>query len=73
MKISIVPDERSFDSTEAWRVIGQILSKPDSVIGLVLSWLLLVVCDIMMLIYTRFGTRSARRPIDIKERCLKLN
>ena len=57
MKISIVPDERSFDSTEAWRVIGQILSQLDSVIGLVLSWLVLVVCEIMMLIYTLFGSR----------------
>lgn len=34
MKITITPDERSFDNTAAWRVIGQILSRPSSVIGL---------------------------------------
>lgn len=34
MKITIAPDEHQFDITAAWRIIGQILEKPDSVIGL---------------------------------------
>lgn len=32
--ITITKDERSFDCTAAWRIIGQILSNPKSVIGL---------------------------------------
>ena len=32
--ITICPDEKAFDQTAAWRIIGQILAKPDSVIGL---------------------------------------
>lgn len=34
MKITIEKDERAFDVAAAWRIIGQILKKPDSVIGL---------------------------------------
>ena len=34
MKITICKDERSFDVAAAWRIIGQILEKPDAVIGL---------------------------------------
>ena len=34
MKITICRDEREFDVTAAWRIIGQMLKKPDSVIGL---------------------------------------
>lgn len=34
MKITITGNEKAFDNTAAWRVIGQILNKPDSVIGL---------------------------------------
>ncbi|WP_291528130.1 6-phosphogluconolactonase [Bacteroides sp. UBA939] len=34
MKITITNDERAFDCTAAWRIIGEILSKPDCVIGL---------------------------------------
>jgi len=34
MKITICKDERSFDVVAAWRIIGQILEKPDAVIGL---------------------------------------
>ena len=34
MKITICKDERDFDVTAAWRIIGQMLRKPDSVIGL---------------------------------------
>jgi glucosamine-6-phosphate deaminase len=34
MKITIMPDERQFDITAAWRIIAQIMQKPDSVIGL---------------------------------------
>jgi glucosamine-6-phosphate deaminase len=34
MKITIEKDERSFDIAAAWRIIGQILRKKDSVIGL---------------------------------------
>ena len=34
MKITICKDERSFDVTAAWRIIGQILEKPGAVIGL---------------------------------------
>jgi glucosamine-6-phosphate deaminase len=34
MKITITKDEREFDVTAAWRIIGQMLEKPDSVIGL---------------------------------------
>ena len=34
MKITVEADERAFDAAAAWRIIGQILKKPDSVIGL---------------------------------------
>ncbi|MDD4850845.1 MAG: glucosamine-6-phosphate deaminase [Gemmiger sp.] len=34
MKITIAKDEHTFDVMAAWRIIGQMLSKPDSVIGL---------------------------------------
>lgn len=34
MKITITKDESDFDITAAWRIIAQILEKPDSVIGL---------------------------------------
>lgn len=34
MKITICKDEREFDIVAAWRIIGQMLKKPDSVIGL---------------------------------------
>ncbi len=34
MKITITKNEQEFDSVAAWRIIGEILSKPDSVIGL---------------------------------------
>ncbi len=34
MKITITGSEEEFDRTAAWRIIGQMLGKPDSVIGL---------------------------------------
>jgi glucosamine-6-phosphate deaminase len=34
MKITIARNEKEFDVTAAWRIIGQILEKPTSVIGL---------------------------------------
>lgn len=34
MKITITKNERAFDCTAAWRIIGEILHKPASVIGL---------------------------------------
>lgn len=34
MKITITNNEREFDCTAAWRIIGEILNKPESVIGL---------------------------------------
>jgi glucosamine-6-phosphate deaminase len=34
MKITITKDEKEFDITAAWRIIGQMLEKPASVIGL---------------------------------------
>ena len=34
MKITITANEQQFDQTAAWRIIAQILEKPDSVIGL---------------------------------------
>jgi len=34
MKITITRDEQEFDVAAAWRIIGQLLSKPDAVIGL---------------------------------------
>ncbi len=34
MKITIAKNEREFDVMAAWRIIGQMLEKPDSVIGL---------------------------------------
>jgi glucosamine-6-phosphate deaminase len=34
MKITITKNEREFDVTAAWRIIGQMLEKPDAVIGL---------------------------------------
>lgn len=34
MKITIAKNEREFDCTAAWRIIGEMLHKPDSVIGL---------------------------------------
>lgn len=34
MKITVKKSEQEFDSAAAWRVIGQILNKPESVIGL---------------------------------------
>ena len=34
MKITITKDEHTFDTTAAWRIIAQMLDKPDAVIGL---------------------------------------
>lgn len=34
MKITVCKNEHEFDVTAAWRIIGQMLRKPDSVIGL---------------------------------------
>jgi glucosamine-6-phosphate deaminase len=34
MKITITKNEREFDVAAAWRIIGQMLEKPDAVIGL---------------------------------------
>ena len=34
MKITIAPTEHDFDVIAAWRIIGQMLEKPDAVIGL---------------------------------------
>ncbi|MCR5753476.1 MAG: glucosamine-6-phosphate deaminase [Acetatifactor sp.] len=34
MKITIAKNEKEFDTLAAWRIIGQILEKPNSVIGL---------------------------------------
>jgi glucosamine-6-phosphate deaminase len=34
MRINPLPSEKDFDRTAAWRIISQILKKPDSVIGL---------------------------------------
>ncbi|HEY4110616.1 6-phosphogluconolactonase [Puia sp.] len=34
MKITITKNEREFDVTAAWRIIGQMLAKPEAVIGL---------------------------------------
>src|SRR5882672_1911076 len=34
MKITITKDEHEFDITAAWRIIGQMLEKPNAVIGL---------------------------------------
>ena len=34
MKITITRNEQEFDTVAAWRIIGQLLSKPDAVIGL---------------------------------------
>lgn len=34
MKITVAKNEREFDVTAAWRIIAQMLEKPDSVIGL---------------------------------------
>src|SRR6266850_696579 len=34
MKITIAKSEREFDIAAAWRIIAQMLEKPDSVIGL---------------------------------------
>ncbi len=34
MRITITPTEREFDVTAAWRIISQMLRKPDAVIGL---------------------------------------
>jgi glucosamine-6-phosphate deaminase len=34
MKITITKDERTFDIAAAWRIIGQMLEKPNAVIGL---------------------------------------
>ena len=34
MKITIAKSEKEFDCIAAWRIIGEILNKPESVIGL---------------------------------------
>ncbi len=34
MKITVMKDEHAFDVASAWRIIGQILEKPNAVIGL---------------------------------------
>jgi glucosamine-6-phosphate deaminase len=34
MKITITKTEREFDVTAAWRIIAQMLEKPNAVIGL---------------------------------------
>ena len=38
MKITITKNEKEFDCTAAWRIIGQMLNEPESVIGLSTGW-----------------------------------
>ncbi len=56
MKITIAKSEKEFDCIAAWRIIGEILNKPESVIGLstgvlpatCIAWLEKSISDILL-------------------------
>ncbi len=54
MKITVAKNEREFDVTAAWRIIGQMLEKPDSVIGLSTGQTTLNMHAIVSEVYTRY-------------------
>ena len=57
MKITIAKSEKEFDCIAAWRIIGEILNKPESVIGLstgrtpatCIAWLEKSIPDILLM------------------------
>lgn len=54
MKITITKNEQEFDTTAAWRIIGQMLQKPDAVIGLSTGQTTIGMHRIVSDIYTRY-------------------
>jgi glucosamine-6-phosphate deaminase len=54
MKITITKSEREFDITAAWRIIAQMLEKPDAVIGLSTGQTTLAMHAIVSEIYARY-------------------
>ncbi len=54
MKITITKNEAAFDLTAAWRIIGQMLAKPDSVIGLSTGKTTLGMHKLVSEIYNRY-------------------
>jgi glucosamine-6-phosphate deaminase len=54
MKITITKDEREFDVTSAWRIIAQMLEKPNSVIGLSTGQTTINMHSIVSQIYSQF-------------------
>ncbi len=54
MKITITKDEQEFDRTAAWRIIAQILEKPEAVIGLSTGKTTLRMHEIVSGIFTQY-------------------
>lgn len=60
MKITITRDERSFDVTAAWRIIAQMLEKPNAVIGLSTGQTTLNMHAIVSEIYAQYPFNVSR-------------
>ena len=54
MKITIAPTAQAFDQTAAWRIIAQMLEKPDAVIGLSTGQTTIGMHRIVSHIYTQY-------------------
>jgi len=54
MKITITKSEREFDVTAAWRIIAQMLEKPDAVVGLSTGQTTMAMHAIVSEIYARY-------------------
>src|SRR5438105_3056010 len=54
MKITITKSEAEFDITSAWRIIAQMLAKPDAVIGLSTGQTTINMHRIVSEIWTRY-------------------
>jgi len=54
MKVTICRDEHSFDVAGAWRIIGQLLEKPDTLLGLCTGQTTINMFRIVMEIYEKY-------------------
>ena len=60
MKITIMKSEAEFDITAAWRIIGQMLAKPDAVIGLSTGQTTINMHGIVAAIYKQYPFELSR-------------
>ena len=63
MKITVCKDEHAFDVAAAWRIIGQMLAKPDAVIGLSTGQTTKNMHAIVSDIYSRYPFDTSRVPL----------